>query len=283
MIDEFLINAEKAGKVLSAFKVSMILGIIVNLVIIAVLFKLTDIFIHKLQYKFKSNENAASFNHVFPIFEKIIKFLVVFFIAASFLQSHGYSLTSLIAGFGITGLAIGFAAQQTIASMFGTISILTDKIYKVGDYVKINNIEGTVENINLRSTKIRSLNNYLITIPNNTVADSVVENITRAHKRRIDTVFGVTYDTSNEKLERALEIVRFVAQRHPDVYEDYTVNIETLDSSSINIRLIAYAKTRIYSEFARIRSEVYFDVIKAFREAGIDFAFPSTTVYMAKK
>ena len=253
-----------------------------TLVIIFVLFKLTDILIHKMQQRFKSNENAESFLHVFPILEKIIKFLIIFFVVASFLQSHGYSLTSLIAGFGITGLAVGFAAQQTIASMFGTMGIVADKTYKIGDYIKINDLEGTVESITLRSTKIRSLQNYLVSIPNDLVANSIVENVTRAHKRRIDAIFGITYDTSNEKIERALEIVKFVAQRHPEVYDDYTVNIEALDSSSINIRLIAYAKTRIYSEFVRIRGEVYFDVIKQFREDKIEFAFPSTTVYMAK-
>ena len=282
MIDQILSYTDKLGKLLAAFKVSMILGVIVNLVIIFVLFKLTDILIHKMQQRFKSNENAESFLHVFPILEKIIKFLIIFFVVASFLQSHGYSLTSLIAGFGITGLAVGFAAQQTIASMFGTMGIVADKTYKIGDQIKINDLEGTVESITLRSTKIRSLQNYLVSIPNDLVANSIVENVTRAHKRRIDAIFGITYDTSNEKIERALEIVKFVAQRHPEVYDDYTVNIEALDSSSINIRLIAYAKTRIYSEFVRIRGEVYFDVIKQFREDKIEFAFPSTTVYMAK-
>ena len=282
MIDQILSYADKLGKLLSVFKVSMIVGVFVNLAIIIVLFKLTDIFIHKLHQRFKSNENAASFVHIFPILEKIIKFLIVFFVVASFLQSHGYSLTSVIAGFGITGLAVGFAAQQTIASMFGTMGILADKTYKIGDYIKINDLEGTVESINLRSTKIRSLPNYLVTVPNDVVANNIVENITRAHKRRIDATFGITYDTSNEKIERAMEIIRIVAQRHPEVYDDYAVNIETLDSSSINIRLIAYAKTRIYTEFLRIRSEVYLDVIKQFREDKIEFAFPSTTVYMAK-
>ncbi len=282
MIDEILASADKIEKLFATFKISMIMGVIINLIIIVILFKITDLFINKLHNKFKSNENAPAFERIFPIFEKVIKFLIVFFIVASFLQSHGYSLTSLIAGFGITGLAIGFAAQHTLASMFGTIGIITDKIYKVGDYIKVNNIEGTVENINLRSTKIRSLENYLITIPNDLVSDSVVENVTRAHKRRIDITFGITYNTSNEKLEKALEIIRFVAQRHPEVYDDYIANIEELDSSSINLRLIAFAKTRIYTEFVRIRSEVYFDVIKAFREEGIEFAFPTTTVYLAK-
>ena len=283
MLDEILLSMDKIEKVLSTFKISMILGVIVNFIIIWFLFKLTDIFVNKLQGRFQSNENAQSFNHLFPIIEKTIKFLIVFFIVASFLQSHGYSLTSLIAGFGITGLAVGFAAQQTIAAMFGTLGIITDKVFKIGDYIKLNNIEGTVEGINLRSTKIRSLDNFLVTVPNNTVADGVIENLTRAHKRRIDVSFGVTYDTSNEKLQRAIDIIKEIAKERNDLYKDYIANIDELDSSSINIRFIAYAKTKAYNEYVRIKGEILMETIKRYRAEGIDFAFPSTTVYMAKE
>lgn len=283
MLNDILQWAEKIGRVFSTFKIGMIIGAFVNLLIIIILFKLTDIFIRKLQSRIQAtNENAESLKRIFSILDKIIKFLIVFIIVASFLQSHGYSLTSLIAGFGITGLAVGFAAQSTIAAMFGTLGILSDKVFKIGDYIRINNMEGTVESISLRSTKIRSLENFLVTIPNDVVANNIVENITRAHKRRIDITVGITYDTSDEKIERALEILKYVAEVHPDVYSDYIANVSELDSSSINLRLIAYAKTRIYSEFVRIKGEVLQDIIKQFRAENIEFAFPSQTVYMGK-
>ena len=283
MLNDILQWAEKMGRVFSTFKIGMIIGAFVNLLIIIILFKLTDIFIRKLQSRIQAtNENAESLKRIFSILDKIIKFLIVFIIVASFLQSHGYSLTSLIAGFGITGLAVGFAAQSTIAAMFGTLGILSDKVFKIGDYIRINNMEGTVESISLRSTKIRSLENFLVTIPNDVVANNIVENITRAHKRRIDITVGITYDTSDEKIERALEILKYVAEVHPDVYSDYIANVSELDSSSINLRLIAYAKTRVYSEFVRIKGEVLQDIIKQFRAENIEFAFPSQTVYMGK-
>ncbi len=283
MLNEILEWADKIGKVFSTFKIGMIIGAFVNLLIIIVLFKLTDIFIRKLQSRIQAtNENAESLKRIFSILDKIIKFLIVFIIVASFLQSHGYSLTSLIAGFGITGLAVGFAAQNTIAAMFGTLGILSDKVFKIGDYIKVNGVEGTVESISLRSTKVRSLENFLVTIPNDVVANHIVENVTRAHKRRMDITVGITYDTSNEKIERALEILKYVAQVHPDVHGDFVANVEELDSSSINLRLIAYAKTRVYNEYLRIRGEVLQDIIKQFRAENIEFAFPSQTVYMGK-
>lgn len=281
MIDQILAYGDKIDKLFATFKISMILGIIINLVIIAVLFKLTDVFTNKLKNKFSQNENALPISQIIPILEKVIKAIVIFVITASFLQSHGYSLTSLIAGFGITGLAVGFAAQQTIASMFGTLGILTDKVYKTGDYIKIENIEGNVENINLRSTKIRTLDNFLVTIPNDKMANSIVTNVSKAHKRRLDLTFGVTYDTSNEKLNRAIEIVKNIMAQRNDVHKECNIFIEKLDSSSINIRLIGYTKTKSYEPFAQVKSNVYLEVIKQFRSEGIEFAFPSTTVYMA--
>lgn len=281
MIDQLLAYGDKIDKIFDTFKISMFLGVIVNLIIIVILFKLTEIFTRKLKNKFSKNENAGPIGQVIPILEKVIKTIIVFVLVASFLQSQGYSLTSLIAGFGITGLAVGFAAQQTIASMFGTLGILTDKVYKTGDYIKIDNTEGTVENINLRSTKIRTLDNHLVTIPNDKMANSVVTNVTKASKRRIDLTFGVTYDTSDEKLARAIEIIKEIAGSRNDVHKDYTVFVEALDSSSINIKLLGYAKTKAFDVFAQIRSEIYLEAVKRFRAENIEFAFPSTTVYMA--
>ena len=282
MIDEILAYTDKIGKLLSTFKVSLILGAIVNLVIIVVLFKMTEMLMRKLQNKFSSSEGNLPIGHIIPILEKVVKFLIAFVIIASFLQSQGYSLTSLIAGFGITGLAIGFAAQQTIASMFGTISILTDKVFRIGDYVKVNNVEGYVESISVRSTKIRTLDNFLITIPNDTCANSIIENVSKASKRKIDISFGVTYDTPNEKLQEAQDIVRAVVTERQDIHKDFHIFIDKLDSSSINVRFYGYAKTKSFFTVLDIRGQIYQEVIKRYRAAGIEFAFPSQTIYMAK-
>lgn len=282
MIDEILAYTDKIGKLLATFKISLILGIIINIIIISVLFKMTELLMRKLQSKFSSGDNNLPMNHVIPILEKVIKFLIVFIIAASFLQSQGYSLTSLIAGFGITGLAVGFAAQQTIAAMFGTVSILTDKVFKIGDYVKINNIEGYVENINLRSTKIRTLDNYLVTVPNDTCANSIIQNVSVASKRKVEIEFGVTYDTSDEKIQRAIDIIKEIISERSDMHKDAHVFLDKLDNSSINIKLYGYAKTKSYFNYLQIRGSIYQSVVRRFRAEGIDFAFPSQTIYMAK-
>lgn len=267
---------------MSSKMIELCIGIVVNIIIIGLLFKVTDIFVAKLMHKHENDDKESQIGRFIPVLGKIIKFLIAFVLIASFMQSQGYSLTSLVAGFGITGLAVGFAAQQTIASMFGTLGILSDKVYKTGDYVKVGDVEGTVENINLRSTKIRTLDNFLVTIPNDKTADSVVTNISKARKRRLDLTFGITYDTPDEKIESAKEIIKGIMASRIDVYKDYMVFMDELDNSSINIRLIGYAKVKAYDAFVQIRSEIYTSVLKEFRANGIDFAFPSSTVYLAK-
>ena len=221
--------------------------------------------------------------HLIPILDKIIKFLILFFILASFLQSNGYSITSLIAGFGITGLAVGFAAQQTIADFFGTLAIIADKIYKLGDYVKIGDVEGTVEDINLLSTKIRTLDDFIVSIPKNNISATVITNISKANKRRINEVFGVTYDTSDEKLRQAIEIIKDVCSQDNRLHKNPVVVTETLSASSIDIRLYAYVKTSSFNELIQVRSDVILEIVKRFRQEDINFAFPSQSVYIEKQ
>lgn len=152
---------------------------------LVVSFKIIDIFNNNLKNKILMKKSDTTILGFMPLIDKLLKFTVIFFAIATVLQNHGYSITSLIAGFGITGLAVGFGAQATISNIFGSFSLLADKAYKIGDYIVINQsiqdkaVEGVVEDINLRSTKIRTTAGELIIVPNNTVANGVVKNISQ--------------------------------------------------------------------------------------------------------
>lgn len=161
---------------------NIIIEFISMLVIVLILFKSVDIFNKNIKNKILLKQSDTTILGFMPLIDKILKATIIFLAIATILQNHGYSITSLIAGFGITGLAVGFGAQATIANIFGSFSLLADKAYKIGDYIVINQsiqdkaVEGIVEDINLRSTKIRTKENELIIIPNNTVANGVVKN-----------------------------------------------------------------------------------------------------------
>jgi len=161
-------------------------------VAVFVLFKLVDIFNKNLKDKVLSKQSDTTILGFMPIIDKLVKITVVFFAIATLLQSHGFSITSLIAGFGITGLAVGLGAQITIANVFGSFALLADKAYKIGDYIIINQtvhdmaVEGVVEDINLRSTKIRSADGGLVIVPNNIVANGVVKNVSQVANSNVD-------------------------------------------------------------------------------------------------
>ena len=283
MVNHIVEVANEIQVACKALKIDLFISVILNVIVIVILFKLTNIFINGLKAKFQNSESKMITGHLIPILERLTKFIIVFVVVVSFLQSNGYSITSLVAGFGITGLAVGFAAQQTLADFFGTLAIMADKMYKIGDYVKMGDVEGYVEDVTLLSTKIRTLDNFLVIIPNNNISNAVVTNVSRAKKRRINETFGVTYGTSDEKIQRAIAIIKEVCASRSDIHKDYSVFVETLASSSINIRLWAYVKTVAYLKFAQIKSEVIMEIVKRFRAEGIDFAFPSQSVYIEKQ
>lgn len=281
MINEIYDFSDKVEKLLTALKIKFIFELIIVFIIGVVCFKLIDMFDTHLKAKLSSGKNSPLTRFV-PILSNIFKGLAVFFLLASFLQSHGYSMSSLIAGFGITGLAVGFAAQKTIANVFGTLGILSDHSYQLGDYICVNGHEGTVEEINMRSTKIRSMDNSVIILPNDIVSGTIIKNISAMKRRRIFETFGVTYDTNDEKLKRAVSILEEILASNSDIHKDFIVYVETLSASSIDIKVSAYTKTNVYAKYLKIKENVILEAVRRFREEGIDFAFPSTTVYIAK-
>lgn len=282
MINEIYEFSDKLEKLLVALRIKFVFELLVITIIGIVAFKLIDLFDRHLKAKLSAGKNSLLSRFV-PILSNIFKGLVVFFLLASFLQSHGYSMSSLIAGFGITGLAVGFAAQKTIANVFGTFGILSDHAYKLGDYIEVNGHEGNVEEINMRSTKIRALDNSLIILPNDVVSGTVIKNVTVGEKRRIFETFGVTYDTSCDKLQRAINILEEILLNDPEIHDDFIVYLATLSSSSIDIKVNAYTKTNVYKDYLKIKERFILEAIRRFREENIDFAFPSQTIYMAKE
>ena len=261
-------------------------GIFIEFTIIVVVTFLLMKIINFLDKKIRENiilkhENSARLLSFCPILNKVIKAIVLFIIVASVMQAHGYSMTSLVAGFGIVGMAVSFAAKESIANIFGSVSILYDKVFDLGDYVQINDVEGYVNDISLRSTKIKTLDNSIITIPNNIVANSVIINYSLIKKRRMVETVGITYGTSNEKIDKAIEIIKSVIRDNNEVVtNDNLVFLEKLNSSSIDIHLEAYINYGDLANFRRVRQNVIKEIVRQYRQEGIDFAFPSQSIYI---
>ncbi len=261
--------------------VKLIIGVVVNLVLIWGLCKLIDLFGRKLVYRLRTKNSDSPLLNLMPILNRIAKAIIVFILLAGFLQSFGYNVASLIAGFGITGLAVGFAAKEAIGNVFGSFGLLADRVYKIGEYIKFNGFAGTVENINLRSTTIRDDDGFAVNVPNNLLANEEIVNVSQSNGRRIDLKIGIEYNTSNEKIDRACEILREIARRDDTVLEGEHAFLENLDDSAITVRLVCFTSKTSWGEYIYVKSRIIREIIHRYREEGIEFAFPSTSVYMA--
>jgi len=259
-----------------------IFGVLINLGVIYLICKGIDMFSHKVEAKLRQKNSDSPLLNLMPILSKMIKFIIIFMLLANFLQSFGYNVASLIAGFGITGLAVGFAAKETISNIFGSVSLLADKVYKVGEYISFNGYEGTVERINLRSTTIRTLTGFPVNIPNNVLANEEITNISQVNKRRIDLSIDIEYGTPNEKIDRAVEILKEISETDDKILDGAIAFIDNLAPSSIVVRLFAQTHVINYYEYLQYRGQIIRKIIHKFREEGINFAFPSTSVYIEK-
>lgn len=276
---EELLQMNEVAKILNDIPWHTVFEVFINIVILVIIAKVIDRVVGK------TTENLLKADRVqlakmIPLMARLLKIVIVFLAVAAFLQSQGYSVNSFLAGFGITGLAVGFAAKEAISDIFGSFSVITDKVFRIGDYISIGADEGTVEDINFRSTRLRKLDDTILAIPNRTVASAAITNYSLIRNRMIDETFGVVYGTSNEKLNEALEILRNIALNDENVLDGFQVFIQTLNSSSIDIRFIAYLKTGSVVEMRKMKTTLILKVVEKFREAGIDFAFPSTSIYM---
>ena len=259
----------------------LIIGVVVNLSLIYVFCKIADAFNRKLEQNLLTKHPDSPLVNLMPILTRIAKVIIIFFIVASFLQSFGYNVSSLIAGFGITGLAVGFAAKEAIGNVFGSIGLLADRVYKVGDYIAFDGMEGTVTDINFRSTTITTLEGVALNLPNNLLANNEITNYSKASERRIDLSVDIEYGTSNEKIDRACEILKEIALSNPEIKDGFETIIDSMSPSSIVVRLIAYTPATAGNEVRRIKSQIIRSIIHHYRAEGIEFAFPSMSVYMA--
>lgn len=260
---------------------NFILGIIINLILIYAFCKIADAFNNKLEKKLIEKHPDSPLINLMPILTRTAKVIIIFILLAGFLQSFGYNVNSLIAGFGITGLAVGFAAKEAIGNVFGSIGLLADRVYKVGDYIAFDSYEGTVTEINFRSTTIKTIQGFEVNIPNNLLANNEITNVSKATERRIDLTVDIEYGTSNEKIDRACQILQEIAEKNSDIKEGALAFIENMAPSSIQVRLIAYTTDGTLATATEAKSQIIRSVIHHYRAEGIEFAFPSTSIYMA--
>lgn len=215
-----------------------------------------------------------------PFASKTLKVLVVVLGFLIVLQSFGLNVMSLLAGLGLGGLALALAAQDTAANLFGSITILFDNPFKIGDWVKVKDMEGTVEEIGFRSTRIRTFYNSLITIPNAMMAKETIDNMGVRPARRIRQTLGVTYETPPEKIEQFCEQIRYLLKQHPKVNpETVVVFFNNYNASSLDILVNFHLQVFSGPEELENQQQIFIEILKIAARMKVDFAYPTQTLY----
>ena len=223
-----------------------------------------------------------------PIVRKSLRVTVVLFAVVSIAQTlSDKPISALIAGLGLGGLAFALAAQDTIKNLFGSLVIFSDKPFALGDRINYDGHDGTIEEVGLRSTRLRRLDGHQVTIPNGELANKSIHNIAkRPFIRRIFTI-GVTYDTSPEKVKEAKGILEDILKDHegfdpkgellPRVY------FSDFSASSLDFKCMYWYHPPAYWDYMEFSERVNLEILERFNNAGIEFAFPTQTVHLAKE
>ncbi len=213
-----------------------------------------------------------------------VRFGRIFVICMGFLAALaalGIPVNSVLAGLGIGGIAIAFAAQKTVENFFGAISIGVDQPLRVGDYVRVSGVEGTVEKIGLRSTRIRTLDRTLVTIPNGKLADMQIETFAERDRIRLAATVSLAYGTTAAQMREVVAGIETLLRAHPKIWPD-TVVVRFLGfaESSLHVELMAWFQTTDVGEYRDIRQEVLLAMMEVVENAGTTFAFPTRTIHL---
>jgi MscS family membrane protein len=215
--------------------------------------------------------------------ERFLKAIIFVAGALAVLGSLGFNMSTALAGLGIGGLAIGFGAQKTIENLFGGVSVLGDEVFRVGDVCRFGDRTGVVEDIGLRSTRIRTEERTLVAIPNGTVATINLENLSRRDKILFKTALGLRPESKPDHVRFVLSEIRRLLYSHPKV-ETKTVRVRLTDiaGAALSMEVLSYILTRDFNEFAAVREDLLLRIMDVMEDSGGGLALPSQTLYLSR-
>lgn len=226
----------------------------------------------------KQNSNLDV--NVMKAVQKVVSGVIWIVAIITTLTLVGIDVAAMLTTLGIGGIAFALAAQDTIKNMFGGFTIFMDKPFRLGERIKVAGFDGTVEDIGMRSTRIRTLEGRLVTIPNYKIVDSEIENVTAEEARKITLVLGLTYDTTPEAMQEAMDFLKQLPTQINTIKNDVVVAFTTYGDFSLGITFIYYIKRR--SDIFETQTLVNLAILKQFNAKGWNFAFPTQTIYMQK-
>ncbi len=245
-----------------------------------VFYKLIDVFSLYLE-KVAGKSNSSLDNHVVPMLRKVLKVFVVIIGGLFILQNLDVNITALLAGLSIGGLALALAAQDTLKNFFGSLMIFIDKPFSVGHWITSGDIDGTVEEVGFRSTRIRTFRNSLHYVPNGMLADASIDNHGLRAFRRFFMHIAITYDTPPDLIEVFVRGLRKIVDNHPNTRKDfYIVEFNEMGDFSLRIMFYIFFAVPTWPEELKARHEILIEIVRLAERLGVRFAFPTSTLHM---
>ncbi|TNE51971.1 MAG: mechanosensitive ion channel family protein [Bacteroidetes bacterium] len=256
------------------------LGILGIFFILFMLNRLLSILFFNLRKVTAKTENTLD-DQLLPVLKRISGILVWILGIIYILDTLDVNITALLAGISIGGLAIALAAQDTVKNFFGSIMIFVDKPFQIGDWIHFGNVDGVVEEVGVRSTRIRTFANSLTYVPNGMLADQIVDNMGLRVYRRFKSEIGVTYDTPPPIIDLFVKGIREIILRHPTTRKDYfEVHLNNFGASSLNILLYTFFEAPNWTAELKGRHELMYAIIVLAHDLGVRFAFPTQTLHI---
>jgi MscS family membrane protein len=219
--------------------------------------------------------------HLVPLVGRIVRIAVAGLIVVLVVQELGYNVGGFLAGLGIGGLAFALAAQDTLANWFGAATMYSDRPFEIGDWIKTGDIEGTVQDIGLRSTRIRTFTRTEISVPNKTLAAASIENLSRMDARRVRFTLGLTYSTSAAQIADVVRDLRALLAEHEGVERETSiVRFTDFGASSLDIVVVYFTTDTTFDGHLAVRETVGLEVMRILERNGVDVAFPSQSIYL---
>ena len=218
-----------------------------------------------------------------PLLRTTLRLFVTVVGALFVLQNLDVDVSSLVTGLGLGGLAVALAAQDTVRNMLGGVTIFADKPFEVGDWVVVDGIEGTVETVGFRSTRVRTFYNSLVSVPNGNLIDAGIDNMGRRRWRRYKTTLGVGYHTTPDQMQAFVEGIRAIIQANPGMRQDYyIVEFHGFGATSLDVLVYCFIDAADWNEELRTRHVFNLDIMRLAESLQVDFAFPTQTLHIAQ-
>lgn len=243
-------------------------------------YRLIDVLALWMESKAEGTDTKLD-DQLVPLLVKTLKVFVAVLGGIFILQNLEVDVGSLLAGVGLGGLAFALAAKDTVANFFGSVMIFVDKPFQIGDWIVIGGVEGTVEDVGFRTTRVRTFYNSLVTVPNASITNSNVDNYGMREYRRYTTKLGLSYDTPAPKVQAFCEALRAVISGMPGMRRDYyLVEFHGFGDSTLNVLLYCFMICKDWNEELRIRGHLNLEIMNVAKELGVSFAFPTQTLHI---